>query len=277
MKMDSLEKLAKVRLKRTIATLYKLINDEKVHLDIILAGGNSGIMCAHIAHIFYNHIAQQPPEIIRIPFVRYKPNKKEIPQNRWDNSILKYAVKNQIKEHNIESFKNILFIDTEIGTGTTSENCLKLLLEVIEYREKQELTYYIIAENFDFELFETPSNIKVHFRPPAQGIEGLYEVVTNILPEKTERLMREVFPKPPYEKQHLINVLMDLPSRSKENPLEGFNLKNNYVAQKRIDNLKTLKGQFNKNLASLIEEAVEEYKEGKIDLSNENYLGDFGR
>lgn len=260
-------KLGAIRLKRFVAMIYKLLQEEEKQFDVVLVGGNSGLMMGRITEKIFDQLNIKRPTLIAIPFVRYDSEKEESIGNFIDNSDFQDEIRDQLRNTNDNDVKNVLFVDDEIGNGCTAEGCIKALLKATG-TDNRSINYFIVAEDHGFKASSITS-AKVFYHPFAVKITGLNNVICHCIPNVIDRKIRKILPDAVYHSKRRLNVLLDLPSRDKKHPASGYNYQLNEKVRQYIPNLEELKEDFMVFLSKLITDGIEEYKNGKIYFSDD--------
>lgn len=262
----NLEKLAQEYFRRYIATLHELIIKKNINIDLLVVGGNTGLVMGRWTQIFFDIKGINRPKLIHFTTQRYIPNKEETDENLFDNSILKLSAYNQLYDNKTNSVKNILFVDDEIGLGKTAEACLKALHEsnVLE----NNANFYIIAEDQGYNVNNKIKDVSIKFYPFATEIEGLNNIITYIIPNKIDQQIKKVFKEEEISSCGRIQLLMGLPSRNKNIFMDGFDYKNNQEAEGKINNMDILRKEFKDYIENLVKSTLVEVEEGKIDLNS---------
>jgi hypothetical protein len=170
----------------------------------------------------------------------------------------------------------VLFVDDEISAGTTAKVCLKALANSVQPCEK--IDFLIVAEDQGFhglELEGQEEHIKVTFVPFAPGIEGLSNVITYLIPYRIKKMLNNEFPDDLISPHKLCNILLDLPIRNKDIALSGFNYQLNQIAREKIPHLQQLQNEFIRYVRQLIQDAIQEYETGLINLADHEYVKQF--
>lgn len=266
--------LAKANFKRYIATLYKLVIEDNTKFDIIISGGNTGMIMGRWAQLFFDVAKVERPIFITTTPQRFKPSKKNGDQNRLDNSVLNLDIQNQFYNYNItpKNTENILFVDDEISRGLTADICIESLKKVFGNKP---LNYYIVAEDQGYIPNKYGANIETHFIPFAKEIEGLNNIVIYLTPNDIYQKVKNAISVESDRDKYIVNVLMDLPSRNKGILFDGYDYKFNYEVANSVSDIQNLKREFSKYVNNLIADAILEYKNGKIDLKNNEYIREF--
>lgn len=261
-----LEQLAKANLKRYFAVLYKLIVEENKKFDVLMAGGNSGLIMALYAQMFYDTIKIDSPIVFKTTPQRHFPYGEEIPENLVDNTVLYLDIKNQIRDYRVRDVSSILFVDDEIGDGITARACINAFIKALS-TDKQ-INLYITAENQEYEPKNFPSNVEVKFIPFANEIEGMNNVVMYLIPNEIYNQIKNI----DASDKSKVALLLGLPRRTKTALLDGYDFSLNHEAYEKIPDFEKLMVEFEYLINKLIQEAIQEYKERKIDLESNEYV-----
>ncbi len=259
-------KLGSIRLKRFVGMIYKLLLEEQKHFDIVLVGGNSGWMMGRITQEIFDKLNVKRPQLIAIPFVKYKPDEKGSLKNFID--IIQEEIRDQIGDSNLKDFKNVLFVDDEIGDGCTADVCIEALLKATVTDSKM-VNYYIVAEDHGFKASNI-KNVNAIYYPFARKIMDLNNIISYCIPADIDRQIRKVLPDDLYHAKKRFNVLLDLPSLDKKQLFSNYNYQLNETVRQNISNIEELKTDFKTFLSKLISNGIEEYKKGEIKFKNDN-------
>lgn len=251
-------KLGAIRLKRFVGMIYKLLQEDKKRFDVLLVGGNSGLMMGRITHEVFDQMNVKRPPLIAIPF-RRKPETEESFQDE---------IKDQIRKSNIKEIKNVLFVDDEIGDGCTADGCMEALLKATG-TDKKSINYYIVAEDHGFKATHIKS-VKAIYYPFARKSTGLNNTICYCIPIVIDRKIKKILPDDFYHAKRRFNVLLDLPGRDKKQLSSGYNYHLNEKVSQNVPNIEELKSDFLLFLRKLIFTGIEEYKNGKIEFNDIN-------
>lgn len=244
-----LAQLAEANLKRYFATLHKLLVEDHKTYDVILAAGNSGLIMARYAQMLYEHLGLDTPIVIKVAPQRYEPGKEEVSDNLMDNSIL--------------------YVDDEIGEGTTIHACADMLKRITP--DGNRLLIDIVAEDQEYVPSENWANINISLIPFAHEIDGLNNIVMYLIPQSIHQALGSTDDSC----KKKVAVLLGIPSRSKQQLLDGFDYSMNYLKQKEIANLENLMTEFQQYIADIMIQGIDEYKQGKIDLGDDSYRNEY--
>ena len=158
----------------------------------------------------------------------------------------------------VTGLKNILFVDDEIGSGVTAKASLDVVLKATTPSQRPgRLTYVIAAENSDFNWScETPG-VDVRFVPWARKTEGVFSVISHIIPPAIEAHL-EGLPRDPDSSptKYRMNLLLGLPVKQLTEAGPRFTYGYNQIAQREVEELPALKREFRAYLQDLIAETI---------------------
>ncbi|TLS51566.1 hypothetical protein FE782_13755 [Paenibacillus antri] len=266
--------LAEANVKRFAATIYALIEERRTPFDLLLVGGNTGVVMARLALLVYERLRKTPPYVVKTTPQRYEPGREEREENLYDNSILELDVGNQLADYRISEVGKALFVDDEISAGTTARICLRALLSALP-ASPDPIEVWIVAEDQGFRgkaLGELGRPAEVRFMPFAPGVDGLSNVVTYVVPYDIKTALNETFPDDVLSPPLLCNLLLDLPIRDKTVALSGFHYRYHRIARERIPELPAMQRRFLQLLRRLVDEGIEAYRSGALDLAGETYV-----
>lgn len=117
--------LAENYLRSFTGTISRLLASEKIHYDLIIASGNSGLAVTEFTKIIYSKLKIAPPPALALPIMRFI---NEDNRKRFDNSVL-YPQVSKTLQNIDKNISSILFVDDEIRYGSTVKNSLKLIMD----------------------------------------------------------------------------------------------------------------------------------------------------
>lgn len=258
-------KFGAIRLKRFVGMIYKLLQEEQKHFDVLLVGGNSGLMMGRITQEIFDKLNVKRPPLIAIPFVKCKPEREGSIRNFI--GIFQDEIRDQIGNINFKDFKNVLFVDDEIGDGCTADVCMEALLKATGTDSKL-VNYYIVAEDHGFKASNIKSVNAIYY-PFARKNIDVNNIISYCIPAVIDQQIRKVLPNDLYHAKRRFNVLLDLPSRDKKQLFSNYNYQLNEKVRQNISNIEELKTDFQIFLSKLISNGIEEYKKGKINFKND--------
>lgn len=256
---------ANLHLKKFASTIYHLLIEKKIKVDLVVGAGNSGVVLTRLTKIILNHYGLNIP-FLNIPVYRYKPHKtgedryEGNEEVKFDNNVLLPLVKRELK--NLKNIKTVLFVDDEISEGNSAKAVLKLLIKSLS---NNRINYLIVAEDQGFKIQKNEfPNIRVKFYPYAREIEGLSNVISYNVPyEIKQEILKHLSEGKLMARKHM-NILLS-------EPLKEFNKKNpSYthefegVLKKEIPNFSEIQDQYINYLKNILFEGIKEYQNGKI-------------
>ena len=203
-------KLGRQRFYNFCHVIKKLIQDDKLHFDLLISAGNSGQSLAKFTEFIYQELNQEVPPKLQIPFFRYFPGHNDDPDNIFDSKIFLPEVTNQIKNIGGD-IKNVLFVDDEIGLGITATSIFNLLNQALKQIGKPKIeNYYIVAEDQGFKVPKECPEIK--FIPYDFELDGYNNVIFFFNPWELEKPVIDVLGDDDKFPFHLrTNLLLGLP------------------------------------------------------------------
>ncbi|OGD62543.1 hypothetical protein A2160_05860 [Candidatus Beckwithbacteria bacterium RBG_13_42_9] len=203
-------KLGKQRFCKFCSAIKKLIGNDRLHFDLIIAAGNSGQSLAKFTELIYKKLEQIPPPKLQIPFFRYLPGFRDKPDKVFNSKVFLPRIFDQLKNLNKEVV-NVLFVDDEIGLGLTATNILNLLNQALKELGKPKIeNYYIVAEDQGFKVPKKYPEIK--FIPYDFESEGYNNTIFLFNPWELEKPIIDVLGNDDKFAFHLrTNLLLGLP------------------------------------------------------------------
>jgi len=128
MNSEQAHELARSKLSRFARKLRELTKYGSFHL--LVAGGNSGIVTAYIAKFVFEELKIDVPPMVLIPFYRFEPDHPHDESYRVKICAFSANVKKQLEtvpQH--EAITRVLFVDDEMGSGSTMAGVLTLVKE----------------------------------------------------------------------------------------------------------------------------------------------------
>lgn len=233
-----------------LKTLINLLVKQKIVFDLIIGPGDSGITMVKISEIVYNETKLQLPPKLLIPYFRYQ--KKDITKGiRFSgNDVLVSAIKDELL--NIGALNNILFVDDEIGNGSTVKGIIRLVAQARPDLFKNKPTLYILAEDHGFDPKAVTDRIFTKFIPFATKIEGVHNAISYIVPKKLEKPIDELYPDTVYNDKARMNALLDLPIKVLKNGKPIWSYEFIEKLDKKIPNFKQMQREFKNYLVALV-------------------------
>jgi hypothetical protein len=218
--------------------------------------------------MIYDRLGKPRPPLLKSATRWTALNQEDIPA---DDTVLSFDFANQIRDANLDDGRplhRVLFVDDEITQAVTSRSIMRLLGDALG---KREFELHIIAEDHFFQPDGFPSEIDLHFHPFSKGMKGFCNIVLYWLPWEVDRLLTSRFSDEvmPIQFRHL--VLLDLPSRDKTIHLSGFSYQMNQTAREQVPELAQVKVLFTEFANRLIDDGIEDYLSGKVNLQDYGY------
>lgn len=257
--------------KAFVGTLYYLIHEKNLSFDLVIGSGNTGILCAKFTELVYKKLNKQMPPILQIPVLRYKGEEK--PENLFDNSVLFSEVQKFMQQRNIKKLENVLFVDDEIYGGNALKAVMKLVVDYkTKFVVKGNTLCYVVAEDQGVESEFLIPEVKTKFYPFATGVDGTSNVTTYFMPLELENPIKEVLGSK-IGTHTVINILLDLPLRQKGTDITKpeFRYTYNDLVKQRIPNFSHLQEKAWTLVDRLIDEAIQDYRTGKIHLPFQSF------
>ena len=234
---------AEYRLQKFVSTIHNLIVSRDIHFDLLVCGGNTGLVMAYITERVYAHIGITPPAKLVLPIYRYYPGFLDDPEHLFDNSHLQSYVESALDK--LSSLHNVLFVDDEIGLGITASTILGFLYGWQQsHHSHKGFNYYIVAEDQGFKVENRLSGVNINFVPYAYEIEGWNNIIACIVPAKYENPVVQIFPEHILPFHQRMNILLDLPIKEFANGQPRFSSGFLEKAKEAMPNLSLLQKEF---------------------------------
>lgn len=250
------KELAESRIKMFVASLCRQLTDSNEGYDLIIGPGNSGLFMTKITEITYKQLNIKTPPILNLPIYRFKEDGKTLN----DNSFLVPLVREKIQ--NLNSIKNILFVDDEIMRGLTANECFNLILQANPNINHFNAT--IIAENHFFEWHYKIPQVSIRFFAYSPLIQNLNGNIGYFMPEDLFKVISSLVSEVS-SYNHAMALVIGGAIKNKDgdgNPYFDFamecglkNTINNYTGKKSL---------LINDLEALIIDGVQKYKSGEI-------------
>lgn len=232
-------------------SIKKLIINEALSCDCIIAAGNSGLFMANLTLMIYDVLKIARPPMLLMPFFRYLPGHRDDPAYLFKADAYQEDVKTFLSCHDLQG-KNILFVDDEIGAGITALGIYGLLKNNVS-----DFKYYIVAEDQGFIVPKDKTDIV--FRPYAKEIAGYNNLIFCFMPAELEDPIvailgdDAVFPF-----HHRANLLLNIPLKSFNNGRPIFTRKWHEQVAKALPDFESLQKQFREYLTTEVEKILVE-------------------
>lgn len=235
-------------------TIKKLIAEDSVHFDLLIAAGNSGQSLARFTELIYQELKQGAPPKLQIPFFRYLPGYHDDPNKIFDSKIFLPEVISQINNTKGQ-IKNVLFIDDEIGLGITAMGIYNLLNQALKQTNKPNIeNYCIVAEDQGFKVPKEHPEIK--FIPYDFEIDGFNNAIFLINPLEFEKPSIDVFGDDnKFAFHQRTNILLGLPLKDFNGGNPIFTDRFLRIAKERIPNFTKLQEKY----LAFIKQAIKDY------------------
>jgi len=240
-----LGQLGRERLEGFCKTLKKLLVDEAVQFDVIVAAGNSGLAMSSFAFMVFDALHISRPMLLKVPFFRYLPRHNDDPQHLFLISTFEDEIRAQLDDIKLQS-NNFLFVDDEIGQGITALGMYSLIKPgLAELNRVENFGYYIVAED---QGFKVPANLTdIHFHSFSKEIEGLNNIIFYMIPAEFEDpIIKALGDDEKFTFHWRANLLLDLPIKDYNNGNPVFSDKWLDKARNDIPEFTRLQMQFQK-------------------------------
>jgi orotate phosphoribosyltransferase-like protein len=250
------EELGELRLKRLAAMLYLLIKEKEEVFDLLVGGGNSGVVTIEITKMVYRAVGIKPPPIALFPIVR--PSSKQNVQTEIDKSLVEEQLRN------VKGLNRLLFVDDEIMRAQTAKMCFETIRNFLgESKVNPCLNCTIVAENHFFIWKYDLKGIAVRFLPFAIVLQGYNGNFGYLIPQKLIKKLEPILGEPINRNQALA-ILMGGKRKIIKNKLSSFDHEIEKKIINKIENYNKEKQNFIIRIEKLVKEGIEEYKKGNI-------------
>jgi hypothetical protein len=258
----NIELEAEQRLRQFVKTIYDLITSKGVQVNLLVCGGNTGLVMAYITERIYTIAGIALPHKLALPTYRYYPGFLDDAEHLFDNSALHYHVESALV--NFPKLRNVLFVDDEIGLGITALTIHKLLTDWQQaHHPRNVFNYYIVAEDQGFQLDACRTDSSIYFCPYAYEMEGWNNVIANIVPKDYSTPITQVFPEEILPFHQRMNILLDLPTKEFADGQPRFGSSLLEQAKEMVPNLRLIQQGFSRFLdekvSSYLGEIAEPY------------------
>lgn len=250
------KELAESRIKMFVASLCRQLIDSNDSYDVILGSGNSGLFMTKITEMTYEYLNIKTPPVLNLPIHRFREDGKTLN----DNSFLIPQIKKELQ--NIDSIKNILFVDDEIMRGLTANEYFNLILQANSNINHFHAT--IIAENHFFEWHYKIPKVSISFFAYSPLIQGFNENIGHFIPKDLYKEICSLIDKKiTYTQTMAIVIAGGLKKKDNNgNPYFDFKVESNF--KNKLANYDDKKSLLIVRLQELIKEGIKQYKTGEI-------------
>ena len=245
--MVNIELEAQQRLRQFVKTIHHLVRSQAVHFNLLVSGGNTGLVMAYITERIYTIAGIALPHKLVLPTYRYYPGFLDDAGHLFDNSALHYNVGAALVD--FPKLQNVLFVDDEIGLGITALTIHKLLNDWQQaHHPHNDFNYYIVAEDQGFQLDASRANNNIYFCPYANELEGWNNLIANIVPPEYGTPIMQEFPEQVLPFHQRMNLLLGLPTKEFANGQPRFGSSLLDQAKEKLPNLPALQQGFRRFL-----------------------------
>ncbi len=253
MKVDRKE-LGELRLKRLAARLYSLIKESEEGFDLLVGGGNSGVVAIEIAKMVYRAADIELPPIVLFPTVR--------PSNQQNVQIDSSLVEEQLR--NVKGLSRLLFVDDEIMRAQTAKICFEIIRDFLgKSKVSPCLSCTIVAENHFFVWKYDLRGIAVRFLPFAFVLQGYNGNFSYLIPQELIKKLEPILGEP-IDRNQALAILMGGKRKIVKNKLSSFDYEIEKKIVNKVKDYKKDKEGFIKRINKLVKEGIEEYRKGSI-------------
>lgn len=239
-------------LKAFFQSLQKLLKEDQTTFDLVIGSGDSGIAMARLTEMVYQRLGLKMPAKLLIPFYRF--TQKDVPGGETANNIVLLAdIKRQVSE--INEVQNILFVDDEIGSGSTFKGIADLLERANQNVFGNKATVYILAEDHGWKP-EEQTQFKIKFLPFASKNKGISNAISYVIPNEFEHPIKTRYSDQEHGSKERMNALMNLPIKTMVDGLPQWSDKWQKQLEKEIPQFRKLQKGFTDYLDNLLEEAL---------------------
>jgi hypothetical protein len=243
----NIELEAQQRLRQFVKTIHNLVRYQAVQFNLLVSGGNTGLVMAYITERIYCFSGIALPHRLALPTYRYYPGFLDDSEHLFDNSALHSNVEAALLD--FPKLQHVLFVDDEIGLGITALTIHKLLNDWQQTRHpRNDFNYYIVAEDQGFQLGPSQADRNIHFCPYATEIEGWNNLIANIVPPEYGTPIKQKFPEQVLPFHQRMNLLLGLPTKEFANGQPRFDSSLLDQAKEKLPNLPDLQQGFRRFL-----------------------------
>lgn len=268
MSPEQLHKLAECHLKDFVKVIYNLVAIDDVKFDLVIGAGNSGLVMQKVAELVFEHCEWNFPPQLELPIQRHiNGNNGEL----YDNTPIVFYAEKQM--HYISNLTNVLFVDDELGKGTTARTSLALMLRATSPNLLTEKIHcHIVVELRGWpECFSIPSvRPFIHHYPKMSSIHKYKVIVNNLRPptvlDDIVKLLKSLNMDHEKYDDKCLNVALGIQSKvydPKSSEPPKFTNDLNEKATAEIVGLDSIRNEFRSYLDFLIKEALSEASKAK--------------
>lgn len=246
----NLENLAEERLQQFVATLTRLLVNEQEKFDLVISGGDSGLIVTKIVEKIYEVLKIKVPPIINLPIQRYKDGNL---QQRFQHVDLVKDIPS------IKNVENILFVDDEIRIGWTAKTCF----ETLQKKYKTRLHCVIIAENHFFEWHFKQPDVNLRFYAHAKVIPGINQIFAYLINNQEYNLIQSLSDQI-QDRQQAVALLISAKYKKFSEKKVLFDEKLELEILNKSSKYRDIKKKLENKLTSLVKNGVARYKSGDI-------------
>lgn len=241
--------LAQIRVQQMVATVARLLLDEKEAFDVVISGGDSGLITTNICSQTYKQLKQPLPTVINLPIQRYKNEQLE---RYYHDDLNKYVPK-------ILKLKQVLFIDDEIMIGWTAKTCIEALLAK---NPVNNLKCIIVAENHFFEWHFDKPEIFIRLFSHARVIPGINQIFAYLISDEEYSYIQTITADIK-DRQQAVALLISGKYKKFENNSSYFE---NSTEESLGNNKKyhDIKIKLNNKISALVSQGINKYKNKEI-------------
>lgn len=253
MKVDRVE-LGELRFKRLVAMLYLLLQEKAEAFDLLVFGGNSGVVAMEITKMVYKAISVSLPPTALFPVVR--PSNED--RVRFDEDFIKEQLEN------VKQVSRVLFVDDEIMKAQTAKICFETIHDFLgEPQVDPCLSCTIVAENHNFVWRYDLKGISVRFWPFATVLQGYNGNFGYLIPEDLINKLGSVLGEP-IDRNQALAVLIGGKRKLVKDKVALFDHEIEKKMLSRIEGYSKARQSFMKRIEMLVKAGIQEYQTGAI-------------
>ncbi len=250
-KKYDLREVAKDRIRKYVKTISSLIENNKY--DLVISGGNSGLYSTKIVDLIYGTKNIKKPPIFSIP--AYRHNKKEeieVIGKDFDNSSLTSYVEQEIPEE--LKIEKVLFVDDEIGTGTTAKNVIELVINAKSLSDT--IDYTLVAENHFFEWRHNIPSINLKYYAHAKVLPSYNNLIAYIVPRNVYTKIGGILEREVNPHNYSLALITSGLVKNRGNGVPYYDDSKEKILFEEYPEYKVVKEQVNLELKELVERTV---------------------
>jgi hypothetical protein len=245
----SLGEIGYESLEAYVKELQSLLGEDKNQYDLLVGGGDSGQIVVKLAKLVYEHLGLECPPALLLPTFRHSDYEETIP---LDNSQLPTP-----EGFDGSVIQNVLFLDDEVGSGSTAKGTLQWLRLHAPHLNK----YTIVAEDGGFVWDEEVPDVTVEFVSTKKQRENVFNAISYIIPSDFEKPVQEALADTPdLNDKQVMCVLLGLPTKEFNDSRPHFTNALYEIAKAKLPNLGSLQAGYQDYFAKQVSSILEDSK-----------------